>query len=150
MTAHVSTLGGLVSTDSLNLWDTVALPQLRQWSSSLLGLITTAAILCLLCPGLVLRRRLCWKLMRTAEPTQHNSNVPNVGRSSRHSSVSSVSFQTRCYCSSHFNATSGHQQSHTGERLYVCSIPGCGQKFYNSSDCKRHEKSKKRHANIQC
>ncbi|KAI6025853.1 hypothetical protein F5J12DRAFT_780637 [Pisolithus orientalis] len=37
-----------------------------------------------------------------------------------------------------------HQRSHTGERLFQCSIPGCGQKFYNSSDCKRHEKSKKR------
>ncbi|KAL4075078.1 hypothetical protein V8B97DRAFT_1867985 [Scleroderma yunnanense] len=41
-----------------------------------------------------------------------------------------------------------HQQSHTGERLHVCSIRGCGQKFFNSSDCKRHEKSKKRHANL--
>lgn len=41
-----------------------------------------------------------------------------------------------------------HQRSHTGERLFQCSIPGCGQKFFNSSDCKRHEKSKKRHPNL--
>ncbi|KAI6042501.1 hypothetical protein EDC04DRAFT_2658441 [Pisolithus marmoratus] len=40
-----------------------------------------------------------------------------------------------------------HQQSHTGERRFMCSIPGCNQKFFNNSDCKRHEKSKKRHPN---
>ncbi|KIJ66853.1 hypothetical protein HYDPIDRAFT_166311 [Hydnomerulius pinastri MD-312] len=41
-----------------------------------------------------------------------------------------------------------HQQSHTGERPYKCSIPGCEQAFFNSSDCKRHEKSKKRHKEV--
>ncbi|KIM57202.1 hypothetical protein SCLCIDRAFT_130975 [Scleroderma citrinum Foug A] len=87
--------------------------------------------------------------MRAAESTNHSSNA-NVGSGLRHSSVSNVSSQTRCYCSAHFTvAFSGHQQSHTGERPYVCGIPGCGQRFYNSSDCKRHEKSKKRHTNLQ-
>ena len=42
----------------------------------------------------------------------------------------------------------GHMQEHTGERPYQCSIPGCSQRFYNSSDCKRHEKSKKRHKDL--
>ncbi|KAF9223644.1 hypothetical protein BS17DRAFT_704561 [Gyrodon lividus] len=41
-----------------------------------------------------------------------------------------------------------HTQSHSGERPYTCSIAGCGQQFFNSSDCKRHEKSKKRHKDI--
>ncbi|KAH7884333.1 hypothetical protein F5I97DRAFT_1440897 [Phlebopus sp. FC_14] len=41
-----------------------------------------------------------------------------------------------------------HQQSHTGERPFECSIPGCGQRFFNSSDCKRHEKSRKRHKDL--
>jgi hypothetical protein len=41
-----------------------------------------------------------------------------------------------------------HTQSHTGERPYVCAIPGCGQQFFNSSDCKRHEKSTKRHKDL--
>ncbi|KIK96425.1 hypothetical protein PAXRUDRAFT_10829 [Paxillus rubicundulus Ve08.2h10] len=41
-----------------------------------------------------------------------------------------------------------HRQSHSGERPYTCSIPGCAQQFFNSSDCKRHEKSKKRHKNL--
>ncbi|KAG9315178.1 hypothetical protein JVU11DRAFT_4305 [Chiua virens] len=42
-----------------------------------------------------------------------------------------------------------HQQSHTGERPHACSIPGCNQRFFNSSDCKRHEKSRKRHKDLQ-
>ncbi|KAI6125087.1 hypothetical protein EDD16DRAFT_1703427 [Pisolithus croceorrhizus] len=46
------------------------------------------------------------------------------------------------------NAPPGHQHSHTGERRFKCSIPGCGQSFFNNSDCKRHEKSKKRHPNF--
>ncbi|KAI6107958.1 hypothetical protein F5141DRAFT_88542 [Pisolithus sp. B1] len=41
-----------------------------------------------------------------------------------------------------------HRQSHTGERRFKCSIPGCDQSFFNNSDCKRHEKSKKRHPNL--
>ncbi|KAI6024979.1 hypothetical protein PISMIDRAFT_673248 [Pisolithus microcarpus 441] len=41
-----------------------------------------------------------------------------------------------------------HQQSHTGERRFKCGIPGCTQTFFNNSDCKRHEKSKKRHPNL--
>lgn len=41
-----------------------------------------------------------------------------------------------------------HRQSHTGERRFMCKIPGCGQTFYNNSDCKRHEKSKKRHPGL--
>ncbi|KIJ04987.1 hypothetical protein PAXINDRAFT_21733, partial [Paxillus involutus ATCC 200175] len=41
-----------------------------------------------------------------------------------------------------------HRQSHSGERPYTCSIPGCGQQFFNSSDCKRHEKNQKRHKNL--
>ncbi|KAF9243528.1 hypothetical protein BU15DRAFT_59896 [Melanogaster broomeanus] len=41
-----------------------------------------------------------------------------------------------------------HAQSHTGERPYTCSIPGCGQQFFNNSDCKRHEKSRKRHKDL--
>lgn len=42
----------------------------------------------------------------------------------------------------------GHAQSHTGERPFQCGIPGCPQRFYNSSDCKRHEKSRKRHKEL--
>ncbi|KAF8428884.1 hypothetical protein L210DRAFT_484476 [Boletus edulis BED1] len=41
-----------------------------------------------------------------------------------------------------------HQQSHSGERPFACGIPGCTQRFYNSSDCKRHEKSMKRHKDL--
>ncbi|KAI9570604.1 hypothetical protein HD554DRAFT_2037438 [Boletus coccyginus] len=41
-----------------------------------------------------------------------------------------------------------HAQSHTGEKPFACSIRGCSQRFYNSSDCKRHEKSKKRHKDL--
>ncbi|KAH0833193.1 hypothetical protein J3R83DRAFT_12222 [Lanmaoa asiatica] len=41
-----------------------------------------------------------------------------------------------------------HGQSHTGERPFACCIPGCTQRFFNSSDCKRHEKSKKRHKDL--
>ncbi|KAF8122651.1 hypothetical protein EV363DRAFT_1182123 [Boletus edulis] len=41
-----------------------------------------------------------------------------------------------------------HQQSHTGERPFACGISGCTQRFYNSSDCKRHEKSRKRHKHL--
>jgi hypothetical protein len=42
----------------------------------------------------------------------------------------------------------GHAQSHTGTRPYPCGIPGCTQRFFNSSDCKRHEKSQKRHKDL--
>ncbi|KIJ11965.1 hypothetical protein PAXINDRAFT_15149 [Paxillus involutus ATCC 200175] len=41
-----------------------------------------------------------------------------------------------------------HKQSHSGERPYTCSIAGCEQQFFNSSDCKRHERSMKRHKNL--
>ncbi|KAI6094981.1 hypothetical protein EDD16DRAFT_785346 [Pisolithus croceorrhizus] len=41
-----------------------------------------------------------------------------------------------------------HQQSHSGERGFKCSIPGCGQSFLNNIDCKRHEKNKKCHPNF--
>lgn len=42
----------------------------------------------------------------------------------------------------------GHMQSHSGVRPFVCGIPGCDQAFFNQSDCKRHEKSKKRHKGL--
>ncbi|KAF8558137.1 hypothetical protein OG21DRAFT_1405728, partial [Imleria badia] len=42
-----------------------------------------------------------------------------------------------------------HMQSHSGEKPFACRIPGCAQTFYNSSDCKRHEKSKKRHKDLE-
>ncbi|KAI6121853.1 hypothetical protein F5141DRAFT_1061459 [Pisolithus sp. B1] len=45
-------------------------------------------------------------------------------------------------------ALNRHQLSHTGERRFICRIPGCNQRFFNDSDCKRHEKSKKRHAHL--
>lgn len=45
-------------------------------------------------------------------------------------------------------ALNRHQLSHTGERRFICRIPECNQRFFNSSDCKRHEKSKKRHAHL--
>lgn len=41
-----------------------------------------------------------------------------------------------------------HVQSHSGVRPFVCSIPGCDQAFFNQSDCKRHERSKKRHQGL--
>jgi len=41
-----------------------------------------------------------------------------------------------------------HAQSHTGVRPFVCSIPGCRQAFFNQSDCRRHEKSTKRHKGL--
>ncbi|KAH7913787.1 hypothetical protein BJ138DRAFT_1145264 [Hygrophoropsis aurantiaca] len=40
-----------------------------------------------------------------------------------------------------------HKQSHTGEKPYICSHTGCGQTFFNSSDCKRHERSTRKHPN---
>ena len=42
----------------------------------------------------------------------------------------------------------GHAQSHTGVRPFTCRIPNCGQSFFNQSDCKRHEKSRKRHQGL--
>lgn len=45
-------------------------------------------------------------------------------------------------------ALNRHQLSHTGERRSNCKIPGCNQRFFNNSDCKRHEKSKKGHAHL--
>lgn len=41
-----------------------------------------------------------------------------------------------------------HMQSHTGVRPFVCNIPGCNQAFFNQSDCKRHERSRKRHKGL--
>ncbi|KAF8123492.1 hypothetical protein EV363DRAFT_1420080 [Boletus edulis] len=41
-----------------------------------------------------------------------------------------------------------HQQEHTGERPFACGILGCTERFYNSSDCKRHERSRKRHEHL--
>lgn len=41
-----------------------------------------------------------------------------------------------------------HMQSHTGVRPFVCGIPGCSQAFFNQSDCRRHERSRKRHKGL--
>ncbi|KAG2121746.1 hypothetical protein DEU56DRAFT_93042 [Suillus clintonianus] len=41
-----------------------------------------------------------------------------------------------------------HMQAHTSIRPFVCNIPGCNQAFINQSDCKRHEKSRKRHQGL--
>ncbi|KAG2149054.1 uncharacterized protein EDB93DRAFT_357198 [Suillus bovinus] len=41
-----------------------------------------------------------------------------------------------------------HMQSHSGVRPFVCNIPGCSQAFFNQSDCKRHERSTKRHKGL--
>ncbi|KAG1734492.1 hypothetical protein EDB19DRAFT_1911084 [Suillus lakei] len=41
-----------------------------------------------------------------------------------------------------------HMQSHTGVRPFVCNIPGCNQAFFNQSDCRRHERSRKRHKGL--
>ncbi|KAG0693905.1 hypothetical protein DFH29DRAFT_814281 [Suillus ampliporus] len=41
-----------------------------------------------------------------------------------------------------------HMQSHTGVRPFVCNIPGCEQAFFNQSDCRRHERSRKRHKGL--
>lgn len=41
-----------------------------------------------------------------------------------------------------------HAQSHTGVRPFVCNIPGCNQAFFNQSDCRRHERSRKRHKGL--
>lgn len=41
-----------------------------------------------------------------------------------------------------------HMQSHTGVRPFVCNIPGCTQAFFNQSDCRRHERSRKRHKGL--
>jgi hypothetical protein len=41
-----------------------------------------------------------------------------------------------------------HQQSHTGIRPFACNIPGCTQAFFNQSDCRRHERSRKRHKGL--
>ncbi|KAH7930205.1 hypothetical protein BV22DRAFT_1001164 [Leucogyrophana mollusca] len=43
---------------------------------------------------------------------------------------------------------SRHKQSHTGEKPYKCSKPGCNQAFFNNSDCKRHEKSLRKHKHL--
>lgn len=41
-----------------------------------------------------------------------------------------------------------HMQSHTGIRPFPCGIPGCNQAFFNQSDCRRHERSRKRHKGL--
>lgn len=41
-----------------------------------------------------------------------------------------------------------HMQSHSGVRPFVCRVPGCSQAFFNQSDCKRHERSRKRHKGL--
>ncbi|KAI6034794.1 hypothetical protein EDC04DRAFT_2199290 [Pisolithus marmoratus] len=41
-----------------------------------------------------------------------------------------------------------HQMSHTGERRFACSFPGCNQRFFNNSDCECHEKNKQRHLHL--
>lgn len=41
-----------------------------------------------------------------------------------------------------------HMQSHSGVRPFACSIPGCSQAFFNQSDCRRHERSRKRHKGL--
>lgn len=41
-----------------------------------------------------------------------------------------------------------HMQSHTGVRPFACNIAGCTQAFFNQSDCRRHERSRKRHKGL--
>lgn len=41
-----------------------------------------------------------------------------------------------------------HMQSHSGVRPFVCNIHGCDQAFFNQSDCRRHERSRKRHKGL--
>jgi hypothetical protein len=52
------------------------------------------------------------------------------------------------FCGSAEMSTIGHMQSHSGIRPFVCGVPGCDQAFFNQSDCKRHEKSRKRHRGL--
>ncbi|KAG1728996.1 hypothetical protein EDB19DRAFT_1642202, partial [Suillus lakei] len=41
-----------------------------------------------------------------------------------------------------------HMQSHIGMRPFVCNVPGCDQAFFNQSDCRRHERNKRRHKGL--
>ncbi|KAG1840732.1 hypothetical protein DFJ58DRAFT_732778 [Suillus subalutaceus] len=41
-----------------------------------------------------------------------------------------------------------HRQSHTGVKPFACNVPGCNQAFFNQSDCRRHERSRKRHKGL--
>ncbi|KAF8434573.1 hypothetical protein L210DRAFT_852276 [Boletus edulis BED1] len=43
----------------------------------------------------------------------------------------------------HLTPHLGQRQSHTSERPFACSIPGCVKRFYNRSDCEHHEESRR-------
>uniref|UniRef100_A0A1D1XNG1 Zinc finger protein C25B8.19c n=1 Tax=Anthurium amnicola TaxID=1678845 RepID=A0A1D1XNG1_9ARAE len=75
-----------------------------------------------------------------ASPTKHYAHKSFAGQLSPTGSSSGNRYQCP-YCSKRFSRPSSlriHTYSHTGEKPFVCTEPGCGRKFSVQSNMRRH------------
>jgi uncharacterized Zn-finger protein len=79
-------------------------------------------------------------ILESLAPTKHYAHKSLTGQLSPTGSSSGNRYQCP-YCSKRFSRPSSlriHTYSHTGEKPFVCTEPGCGRKFSVQSNMRRH------------
>ncbi|RIA90781.1 hypothetical protein C1645_875873 [Glomus cerebriforme] len=79
-------------------------------------------------------------ILESLSPIKHFSHKSLAGQLSPTGSSSGNRYQCP-YCSKRFSRPSSlriHTYSHTGEKPFVCTEPGCGRKFSVQSNMRRH------------